>query len=61
MSEGLEYAAIRYCVAEKVTPETRIAGQISIMAPKPAKAQMSQNGIRRSKGTRMVAVVRVRE
>ena len=41
---------MRNCAAPKVAPATRIAGQISIMAVNPAKAQMSQKGTMRSKG-----------
>ncbi len=35
---------MRYCGTAKETPVTRIAGQISFMPRKPAKAQISQNG-----------------
>ena len=34
----------RYCGIENDSPVTRIAGQISIIALRPAKAQISQNG-----------------
>ena len=44
ISEGPVYAAISYCATAKVTPAARIGGQISIIARKPAKAQMSQKG-----------------
>jgi len=34
----------RYCGMANDTPATRMAGQISIMPLRPAKAQISQNG-----------------
>ena len=34
----------RYCGIANDKPVTRIAGQISIIALRPAKAQISQNG-----------------
>ena len=34
----------RYCGMAKDTPVTKMMGQISIMALRPAKAQISQNG-----------------
>ena len=39
----------RNWVMAKLTPVTRMAGQISHMALRPANAQMSQNGTRREK------------
>ena len=35
---------MRNCGIAKLSPETRIAGQISIIPLRPAKAQMSQKG-----------------
>ena len=37
----------------KLTPATRMAGQISSMPPQPAKAQISQKGTRMQNGPRM--------
>ena len=42
--QGLMKLEIRNCGTAKETPQTRMAGQISIMPRKPAKAQISQNG-----------------
>src|SRR5664279_5600512 len=42
--QGLMKLEIRNCGTAKETPVTRIAGQISFMPLKPAKAQISQNG-----------------
>src|SRR5476651_1067489 len=41
---GLMKLEIRNCGMAKETPVTRMAGQISFMPLKPAKAQISQNG-----------------
>src|SRR5581483_423433 len=41
---GLTKLEIRNCGTAKDTPVTRIAGQISFIPLKPAKAQISQNG-----------------
>src|SRR3984893_11141211 len=41
---GLTKFEIKYCGIANETPVTRIAGQISFMPLKPAKAQISQNG-----------------
>src|SRR4051812_22811521 len=41
---GLMKFEMRNCGTAKETPQTRIAGQISIMPRQPAKAQISQNG-----------------
>ena len=43
-SHGPWKLATRNCGTAKATPATRIAGQISIIALKPTKAQISQNG-----------------
>ena len=42
--QGLTKFEIRNCGTAKETPATKIAGQISSMPRKPAKAQISQNG-----------------
>src|SRR5882724_10158291 len=42
--QGLMKFEIRNCGIANDTPQTRIAGQISIMPRKPANAQISQNG-----------------
>jgi hypothetical protein len=42
--QGLTKFEMRNCGIAKVTPQTRIAGQIAIMPRHPAKAQISQNG-----------------
>ena len=42
--QGLMKLEIRNCGTAKETPVTRMAGQISFMPLKPAKAQISQNG-----------------
>ena len=39
----------RNCGTAKLTPATRIAGQISFIPLKPANAQISQNGTRTEK------------
>ena len=39
----------RNCGIAKLTPATRIAGQISFMPRQPANAQISQNGTRTEK------------
>src|SRR5208337_1989542 len=41
----------------KLTPATRMAGQISNIDPQPAKAQISQNGTRTQNGARMRPVI----
>ncbi|MNS97896.1 hypothetical protein D3C72_1322450 [compost metagenome] len=43
-SSGPMKLETRYCGMANDRPVTRIAGQISIMALRPAKAQISQNG-----------------
>ena len=42
--QGLTKFEIRNCGIANDRPQTRIAGQISIMPRRPAKAQISQNG-----------------
>jgi hypothetical protein len=43
----------RYCGIAKLRPETRIAGQISIITLRTANAQISQNGTSKENSGRM--------